>query len=223
MRYLLRLINISFESHFVFTIDNHNLTVISTDFVSVDPYNTTSVRIGIGQRYTVVLIAQPIKSSAKSFWMRVWRPRCFKSNEAVTPDDGYEKAGVVFYDDETIRPAENVKGWTVDNTSCTDEPFESMHPKVKWTIGNPTKVEDLVVNLNFTPHIKEYYPLAGFSIGGDKFNPLQINYSHPLILNLTHEGAWENQLVVYPENYTTNDWVSLFGANTKRASLTLMP
>ena len=53
-RYLLRVINTSFESTFIFSIDNHILTVIGSDFVPIRPYNTTSVLVGIGQRYHVV-------------------------------------------------------------------------------------------------------------------------------------------------------------------------
>ena len=46
--YLLRLINTSLDTAFVFTIDGHNLTVIGSDFVAIEPYNTTNVLIGIG-------------------------------------------------------------------------------------------------------------------------------------------------------------------------------
>lgn len=48
-RYLIRLINGSAGTHFVFSIDNHVLQVISTDFVAIKPYYTTSLSIGIGK------------------------------------------------------------------------------------------------------------------------------------------------------------------------------
>lgn len=44
----MRLINTSVDTTFVFAIDNHNLTVIETDFVPINPYVTNSVLIGIG-------------------------------------------------------------------------------------------------------------------------------------------------------------------------------
>ncbi|MCJ1359489.1 MAG: hypothetical protein MMC33_009491 [Icmadophila ericetorum] len=47
-KYLLRVINTSFETTFVFSIDNHMLQIISTGFVPTQPYNTTSVLVGIG-------------------------------------------------------------------------------------------------------------------------------------------------------------------------------
>jgi Multicopper oxidase len=47
-RYLLRLINTSFESTFVFSIDNHTLTIVGMDFVPItrrDPSRHTTSRI----------------------------------------------------------------------------------------------------------------------------------------------------------------------------------
>ena len=46
-RYILRLINTSVDSTFVFAIDNHEITVISSDFVPIVPYTTGSVLISI--------------------------------------------------------------------------------------------------------------------------------------------------------------------------------
>lgn len=194
---------------FVFSIDNHNLTVISTDFVAIHPYTTTSVRIGIGQRYNVILTAQPIGSTSRSFWMRAYRPQCFNANSDPSPTEGYEKAGILFYDDEIITPSEDAPGWPVDTVSCSDEPYAALTPFFPWQVGqSPAKVEDdLSINLGFGSRPVPF-PLAGFSIGGVAYNPLRINYSNPTILNLTWEGAWFDEWVVYPENYTSSDWVS---------------
>ena len=211
-RYLLRLINTSFESNFIFSIDNHNITVVSTDFVPVQPYNTTNVTIGIGQRINVILIAQPIDSKAKSFWMRAYRPACFRSNR-VLPSPGYEKAAVVFYDDEVRLPDWNPDpkahptGWPVNTANCTDEPYEKLKPFFPWTIGSkPANTEDhLAVQVQPAPSI---FPLALFSIGGQEFNPFQIDYSNPIFLHFGYTGKWNPTWVVFPENYTSTDWVS---------------
>ena len=48
-RYLLRLINTSLDTTFIFSIDGHNLTVIGADFVPIEPYNTRSVLVAIRQ------------------------------------------------------------------------------------------------------------------------------------------------------------------------------
>lgn len=47
-RYLLRLINTSVDTTFIFSIDSHNLTVMSSDFVPIHSYTTDHVVIGIG-------------------------------------------------------------------------------------------------------------------------------------------------------------------------------
>ena len=48
-RYLLRLINTSLDTTFIFSIDGHSVTVIGADFVPIEPYNTSSVLVAIGQ------------------------------------------------------------------------------------------------------------------------------------------------------------------------------
>jgi FtsP/CotA-like multicopper oxidase with cupredoxin domain len=53
-KYILRVINTSVDTTFVFSIDNHKFEVMSSDFVPIQPYNVTHVLIGIG-KLTVVL------------------------------------------------------------------------------------------------------------------------------------------------------------------------
>jgi len=38
----------STDMHFVFSVDDHPLQVITTDFVPIEPYWTNSISIGIG-------------------------------------------------------------------------------------------------------------------------------------------------------------------------------
>ncbi len=49
--YRLRLINGAIDTMFKFSIDNHTLTVISADFVPIEPYDTTVLSIGMGMFY----------------------------------------------------------------------------------------------------------------------------------------------------------------------------
>lgn len=44
----MRLINTSTDTTYVFAIDNHNFTVVESDLVSVQPYVTDHLAIGIG-------------------------------------------------------------------------------------------------------------------------------------------------------------------------------
>ena len=47
-KHILRLINGSAGSSFIFAIDDHNLTVISNDLVAIEPFNVSQLFIGIG-------------------------------------------------------------------------------------------------------------------------------------------------------------------------------
>jgi FtsP/CotA-like multicopper oxidase with cupredoxin domain len=71
-RYLMRLINTSFRTTFVFSIDNHLLTVVEADFVPIVPYTNTSILIGIGQRYNVIVEALPREDPMN--------PKCYTSS-----------------------------------------------------------------------------------------------------------------------------------------------
>ncbi|KAI0290166.1 laccase [Russula brevipes] len=66
-RYRLRLVSISCDPNFQFSIDGHQLTVIEVDGINVRPLVVDSVHIFAGQRYSAVLNAnQPIGD----YWIR---------------------------------------------------------------------------------------------------------------------------------------------------------
>lgn len=65
----LRLINAGTEGLQRFSIDNHEMTVIANDFVSIQPYSTKVVTLSPGQRSDVLVTANAGSSDAK-FWMR---------------------------------------------------------------------------------------------------------------------------------------------------------
>ena len=48
-RYLIRLINASTETGFIFSIDGHLLEVVTTDFVPIHPFKNESLQIAIGK------------------------------------------------------------------------------------------------------------------------------------------------------------------------------
>ena len=217
-RYLLRLINISFESTFIFAIDNHMLTVISTDFVALKtPYLTRNVTVGIGQRYSVIVEAKPIPddkgagADAKSFWIRTYRGNCFpgfpQPHSAL-----YERAGVLFYDGPQATP--NTNTWPVNEQDCSDEPYDKLAPMFEWQVDKPN-VQDLVGKLaeNYTIDLQFknrpfYFPLASATLGGDKFDPFFIDYSNPIFLNLQYDGEFPPKWVVFREPHVGNKWVS---------------
>ncbi|KAI0252556.1 laccase [Lactifluus subvellereus] len=67
MRYRFRLVSISCDPSFVFSIDDHTMTVIEVEGTNVRPLDVDSLEIFAGQRYSVVVKAnQPVAN----YWMR---------------------------------------------------------------------------------------------------------------------------------------------------------
>ncbi|KAA1478071.1 laccase T2 copper depleted [Dentipellis sp. KUC8613] len=68
-RYRFRLINISCDPDYVFSVDKHTMTVIEVDGVNVKPYDVDSIRIYASQRYSLVLNAN---QTVDNYWIRAF-------------------------------------------------------------------------------------------------------------------------------------------------------
>jgi hypothetical protein len=216
-RYLLRLINTSFEATFIFSIDNHMLQIVGSDFVPIHPYSNTSVLIGLGQRYHVIVTALPQSNDGTpppadgNFWIRTWQANCFRFDQSQA-SPGYEQTGILRYGGSQALPT--TSQWEGISFGCSDETYTSLVPILPWTVGPPVNSPpgDGDTGQNFTVQGKvapTYFPLAFFSLGGNNFNPLKIDWQDPTFLNLENPGPWNPSWVVFPENYTSTDWVWL--------------
>ncbi|KAJ9608273.1 laccase, multicopper oxidase, benzenediol:oxygen oxidorectuctase [Cladophialophora chaetospira] len=67
-KYKLRLINTSTNDNFKVSLDGHNFTVVSADFVPLNRYSTQYLFIGIGQRYDVIIEAN---QAVDNYWFHV--------------------------------------------------------------------------------------------------------------------------------------------------------
>ncbi|RXW17053.1 hypothetical protein EST38_g8806 [Candolleomyces aberdarensis] len=66
-RYRFRLVSISCDPHYVFSIDGHTMTIIEVDGENVQPLNVDSIEIFAGQRYSFVLNTnRPVAN----YWVR---------------------------------------------------------------------------------------------------------------------------------------------------------
>ncbi|KAH0836904.1 laccase [Lanmaoa asiatica] len=75
-RYRIRLINMACKPHVIFSIDNHNFTIIEADGQAVVPLNVDTIAIYAAQRYSFILEAnQPVDN----YWIRAM-PGTFASN-----------------------------------------------------------------------------------------------------------------------------------------------
>lgn len=223
-RYLLRIINTSFETQFVFSIDNHNLTVISADFVPIQPYSTHAILVGIGQRYNIIVEANPIglkHEGRKDFWIRTGIAKCFRHYDQNKDSyiEGYNVTGILTYRDGPAGIPSSTP-WTDVSLDCKDEPVENLVPIVPWVVGpaansipaNDTGEErDVYLNKKPTnPNVT--YPMAAFSLERPehtKFNPLRVDYDNPIFFQLNQPLShdWPTPWVVMPENLNETDWV----------------
>ncbi|KAF8076630.1 laccase [Lyophyllum atratum] len=66
-RYRFRLVSISCDPNYTFSIDGHTLNIIEVDSVNVTPLTVDSIQIFAGQRYSFVLTAN---QAAGNYWVR---------------------------------------------------------------------------------------------------------------------------------------------------------
>ncbi|KAG2035309.1 laccase [Suillus americanus] len=66
-RYRMRLVSMSCDPNFYFSIDGHNLTIIEADGQLTEPLAVDELRIFAGQRYSVVLVAD---KPVDNYWVR---------------------------------------------------------------------------------------------------------------------------------------------------------
>lgn len=106
--------------------------VIASDFVPIVPYTTTSISIGMGQRYDVIVTANQA-SIASDFWLRAI-PDTFCSTN-YNPD---LIQGIIHYDDSTATPT--TTAYTITENDCLGEPSASIVPFVALTASTAADV-----------------------------------------------------------------------------------
>lgn len=227
-KYLMRIINTSFDTTFVFSIDNHLLQIVSADFVPIHSYHNTSILVGIGQRYNVIVEANPIAYYEDSplpadgnYWIRTEIVECFVGNRKGSP--GYDQAGILRYDNtSTADPTTDI--WPNVALSCSDETYTSLHPIVPWQVPHPVaggknRLEGEAFDFwresdapNKDPNY--YYPLAKWTlVDEDLFTPMRVNYSDPNFLHLDKKGPWPVGERIVPEGLDSEDWVRKFSSS----------
>ena len=65
-KHLLRLINGSVQNSYTLTLVGHSFTIVATDMVPITPVTVTSLYVGIGQRYDVIITAN---QAVGNYWL----------------------------------------------------------------------------------------------------------------------------------------------------------
>ncbi|RPA94820.1 Cupredoxin [Choiromyces venosus 120613-1] len=216
-KYLLRLINTSTGSQFKFSIDNHILTVVSADFVPIQPYQTKYLNIGIGQRYSVIVEANPSGDDASvnmDYWIR------------TIPADGcnsiqfpVKQTGIIrYYNNSTYTlPVSTFWKLSENQTSepddCVDEDMENLVPVVPKSIipgSNANNYSSDTYEVGLTePTAQNPTPHGNYSRWDISMLPMWLDWGNPTILNLDRNvSSMSQELAIVPEDYQ-DKWVVL--------------
>ena len=110
-KHRLRLINAGAEALQYFSIDGHTLTVITNDFVPIQPYQTEIVTLGIGQRTDVIVEANG--NVKESYWMRSTIASC---SFTYQPD----ALAIVYYPQANQNSQPTSTAWNNTKTTCAN-------------------------------------------------------------------------------------------------------
>ncbi|KIL57545.1 multicopper oxidase [Amanita muscaria Koide BX008] len=148
-RYRMRLISMSCLPNFIFSIDNHNMTIIEADGISTKSVTVNSLQIFAAQRYSFVLKAyQPVDN----YWIR------------ATPDKGPVGSAILRYAGAPVANPTTVKAnTTIALLETSLSPlYDAGAP------GNPVQGgADVNINLNIVFNTTE----SKYLVNGFTFDP----------------------------------------------------
>ncbi|KAI1258752.1 laccase [Xylariaceae sp. FL1019] len=110
--HLLRLYNPSAQHHYQVSVVGHNMTVIETDLVPIEPVTVDNIFLAIGQRAHVLLTAN---QKAGNYWMNITLPASGKCGVSKN----LFPAAIVHYANVTLESPTDV-GTKPADTGCLD-------------------------------------------------------------------------------------------------------
>ncbi|KAF4459220.1 laccase precursor [Fusarium albosuccineum] len=209
--YKMSLVNTAVSTHMTFWIDNHNFSVVSTDFVPITPYNASVLNIAIGQRYDIIITANATMAdnSREDFWIH-----------ARDCDNGGARSnlGIIRYNASSTDVP-----WTppVDKKhlcyGCLDEKSSNLKPIVKRNLTNDPANIDYITD-SFKVHLvgypDEYAKKSALHKWVLKDSSLYLDWRQPSLslVKIADEMGWPNPKfpVGYEPvslNYKNGSWV----------------
>lgn len=192
--HLLRVANTGSAGMQYFTLDDHEMTVVSNDFIPIKPFKTNMLTLGVGQRHEVIVRGKKGKAAKKPYFMRATlSPLCH------LPHQPYSLAAM-YYNDEDYRSNKEprTKATPINEhiLECGNEPLNKTVPLKKV----PAKEPDMTLHLqlvdtrNSTGH-------QTWLVNNQTF---RVNYNHP-ILKLANEGNFTYPYDPQWNTYNTHD------------------
>jgi FtsP/CotA-like multicopper oxidase with cupredoxin domain len=168
--HLLRLMNIGSNAVQKFSIDGHTMQVIANDFMPLQPYNTSMIALGVGQRADVLVYGSG--KPTDKFWLRSNIVGCSVNDGLLT-----EALGTIYYEDadmKTLPTAAPNQGPAADPSprSCGNDPLTLTVPTFPLKASTPVTTKNLDIRMkNNGTHL-----LLNF---GD--NSFRANFNDPLL------------------------------------------
>jgi iron transport multicopper oxidase len=150
-RYRFRLVSISCDPNYTFSIDGHTMTIIEVDGVNHQPLTVDQIQIFAGQRYSVVVTAnQPVGN----YWIRA------NPNAGSTGFVGGINSAILRYQGATVADP------TTTSTVATPLVEANLHPLTNPGAPGGSAPADVPLNLAiaFTAGLK-------FTVNGATFSP----------------------------------------------------
>jgi FtsP/CotA-like multicopper oxidase with cupredoxin domain len=177
--YKMRLINSGAGSIEYFSIDNHQVTIVANDFVDIEPYNTTIVTLGTGQRSDILFTPK----SNGSVWMRTQTSGKFCGGaRSANP----KAQAIILVDgapDNTI-PTTAAYPAPVDDGQCANDPLNYTVPAYAIPVPEPSITYNMTINQFFNATGQKLFYMNGNTFIGDYNDPILLlaqekNYSYP--------------------------------------------
>ncbi|KYK59001.1 ascorbase and Cu-oxidase [Drechmeria coniospora] len=177
----LRLVNAGSEALQRFSIDGHSMTVIANDFVTVEPYETDVVTLGVGQR-TDVLVRGHLAPRWDAYWMRA------NISVPCSLTKQPHAVAVIYYDgaDET-KPPRSTAWHRPDPGTCANDDLRRTRPRMRLPLPEADLAYVMEARLYRNATGSMLWSLDGVSFRG--------NYNSPTLLmshlgNLSFDAQW---------------------------------
>lgn len=195
--YRVRFISSGIQAFQQITLDNHTFQVIAVDYVPIEPYETDTVLVGVGQRMDVVVTATG--EAGQSYWLRAWdNPICGDIGDPW----GY---GIVRYSgaDQNAEPISTGPP-PAQNTDCKADPLSTTIPVYKIPMEEPDLTLTLVIDAVKNASSVWIYEFSNSTYFGDYNTPIlydtvsQNKISWPTERNVYNTGSAKTvRIIVY--------------------------
>ncbi|PIL36359.1 transporter [Ganoderma sinense ZZ0214-1] len=161
-RYRFRLVSLSCDPNFTFSIDNHTMNIIEVDSVNHTPLTVDEIQIFAGQRYSFVLTAD---QAVDNYWIRAL------PNIGTTSFTGGVNSAILRYDGaDAIEPTTTQTGGSDPLVQSSLVPLTDLAAPGTAEVGGV----DLAINMAFSFNGSEFF------INGAPFVPPSV----PVLLQI---------------------------------------